>query len=348
MKRIRAFTAVGVLIPALLMFTACGGKEKVTTGGDVNLLSMIPADAAGVMTMNFEKIRNLDFFKEAVAKMESKQADADTEKAFKSYQDFVNKTGIDLRKDLHAVAVGLFGDFQAAGNDPDFAMVARIDMDRQKILDIVKSEGKELTPMEYKGQEMFLTKDDSGDEMSFAFLSDTLATAGKPAQVKRVIDLVQGQGDSVLKNKEKLPYLEQMKADSVMSFVFDFPEKLKQAGQEGGPFKMDLSKAEMLLGHVDHGGAEWNGELKLISRDEEANKQMVTMLNGLKGMGAMAGPEVAELVGNINLTAAADHIQLAFNISDELIRKLQEKAKQKAEAMSIPEPAETAEPAETE
>lgn len=341
MKRIRAFTTVGVLIAALLMLTACGGKEKTATGGDVNLLSMIPADAAGVMIMNFEKIRELDFFNKMVSEMEAKEEKEDTEKAFKNYQDFVNKTGIDLRKDLHAVAFGLFGDFQSAGGDPDFVIVARIDMDRAKILDIIKAEGKELTSTDYKGQEMFMGKDDEGDEMSFAFISDTLTTAGKPAQVQRVIDLVQGQGDSVLKNKEKMPYLKQLKPGAAMSFVFDFPEKLKQAGQEGGPFKMDLSKAEMLFGHVDHSGAEWNGELKMISRDEAANKQMVTMLNGFKGMGAMAGPEVAELVGNINLTAAADHIKLTFNVSDELIRKLQEKAKEKAEAMTVPEPDET-------
>jgi len=341
MKGIRVFTTIGVLIAALLMFTACGGKEKATSGGDVNLLSLIPQDAAGVMTMNFEKIRELDFFKKAVSEMEAKEEKEETEKAFKNYQDFVNKTGIDLRKDLHGVAFGLFGDFQASGMDADFVIVARIDMDRAKILDIIKAEAKDLTSTEYSGQEMFVGKDEEGEEMSFAFISDSMATAGKPVQVKRVIDLAQGRGESVLMNTEKMPYLEQMKPGTAMTFVFDFPEKLKQAGQEGGPFKMDLSKAEMLFGYVDHGGAEWNGELKMISRDEATNKQMVTMLNYFKGMGAMAGPEVAELVGNINLTAAADHVKLTFNVSDELIRKLQEKAKEKADAMTTPDPDET-------
>jgi len=337
MKRMRTFAIAGVLIAAVFAVTACGGGEKAAGGADVSLLSMIPADAAGVMTMNFEKIRELDFFNKMLADMEAKEDKKDTDKAFKSYKDFMAKTGIDLRKDLHAVAFGLFGDFQSSGDDADFVIVAKIAMDRQKIMAIIKEEGKELTPTEYKGQELFMAKDDDGDDMAFAFLPDSLITAGRPAQAKRVIDLMKGEGDSILKNKEKKAYLDQVKSGAAMTFVFDFPEKLKQAGQQGGPFKMDLSKAEMIFGHVDHGGGAWNGELKLISRDEAANKQMVTMLNGFKGMGAMAGPEVAELVGNINLTAAADHIKLTFNLSDELLRKLQEKAEEKAGILSGPE-----------
>lgn len=330
MNKLRTLAVAGVMIAAIFALTACGGGEKAAGGGDADLLTMIPADAAGVMTMNFEKVRDLDFFKKMLADMQEKEAKEDSDKAFKSYQDFVEKTGIDLQKDLHAVAFGLFGDFQSSGDDADFVIVARIDMDRQKLLDIIKKEGKNITPSEYKGLEIFLAKDDDGDEMSFSFISDALISAGRTAQVKRVIDLFKGEGESVLQNKDKKPYLDQMQNGAVMTFVFDFPEKLKQTGQSGGPFKMDLSKAELLFGHVDYAGAAWNGELKMVSPDEAANKQLVTMLNGFKGMGAMAGPEVAELVGNINLTAAADHIKLTFKVSDDLIRKLQEKAKEKA------------------
>ena len=327
MNKIRTILTFVVLLVAVVSFTACGGGDKAA-GSEASLLTMIPADAAGVVTMNFEKIRKLEFFDKMVADLEKKETESEG-KAFKSYEDFVKKTGIDLRKDLHAVAFGLFGDFQNAGDDAEFVIVGKITMDRQKILEIIKKEGKEVTSADYKGQELFMAKDDDGKEVGFSFLSDSIITAGRHPQVKRVIDLFKGEGDSILKNAAKKVYLDKMDPGAVMTFVFDFPEKMKAASQQGGPFKMDLSKAEMVFGTIDHAAAAWKGEIKMISKDEAANKNMVTMLNGLKGMGAMAGPEVAELVSNMNLTAAADHIMLSFTLSDELLKKLQEKAAQK-------------------
>ena len=43
----------------------------------------------------------------------------------------------------------------------------------------------------------------------------------------------------------------------------------------------------------------------------------------------VAGPEVAELISNIQLTAEADHIKLSFSLSNELLEKLREKAQEK-------------------
>ena len=124
----------------------------------------------------------------------------------------------------------------------------------------------------------------------------------------------------------------------MVSFVFDLPEKVRKPQGEGTPFQVDLSKAEAVIGFIDYERDNWLGEIKLHSKDEESNKQIVTVLNGLKGMGALAGPEVAELVGNINLTATDEHIKLDFSVSNELLEKLKQKAAEKSKGMSTPPP----------
>jgi hypothetical protein len=69
-----------------------------------------------------------------------------------------------------------------------------------------------------------------------------------------------------------------------------------------------------------------------MSSDEEKNKQVAEMLNGFKAMGSMAAsqkPEIGELINNIEVTSASDHVKIYAKIPEELINKL--KAAKEAE-----------------
>ena len=75
----------------------------------------------------------------------------------------------------------------------------------------------------------------------------------------------------------------------------------------------------------------------MVSHEEEANKQIVNMLNGIKGMGAIAGPEIAEILNEINLSSSADNIELTFSIPNELLKKVQKKAEEKVKQFTTSE-----------
>jgi hypothetical protein len=83
------------------------------------------------------------------------------------------------------------------------------------------------------------------------------------------------------------------------------------------------------LGDFNYSGNAYSGEIALVCPNQDANNQLVTVLNGMKGMGAMMGPEVGELLGKINIAASADKVTLSFDIPEELLKKLQEKMKEK-------------------
>ncbi len=63
----------------------------------------------------------------------------------------------------------------------------------------------------------------------------------------------------------------------------------------------------------------------MISHNEEANQQLVSTLNGLKMMAAAGGPEVEELVKNVDLKASADSVKLKVTMTEELVEKLRSK-----------------------
>jgi hypothetical protein len=334
MKKWLSSVLILFFLSSVLFFWSCGG-EKADPKGSSALLTLIPEEAAGVFSMNFKKLSGLDIFDKLIADMK-KEKNEPVDEVFANYQDFVDKTGIDPKTDLFALTVGMFGDIEMmrkAGEDGknDIVVVVDLKYDPDKIINIIKSKGVQFEQEKYGAASIYLFTEKKGQRMALSFINETTLALGNIKRVKQVIDLSSGKGKNILANKRMAKYLKEIKSGSILSFLFDFPEELKSSQQEGSPFKMDLSKAEAFLGYVDHDGSAWIGDIKLMSFDEKSNKEIVTMLNGLKGMGALAGPEVAELISNIQLTAEADHIKLSFSLSNELLDKLREKAKEKKE-----------------
>ncbi len=335
MKKFTTILSILCFVLAISVATACGGDKK-TSGGEVDMLSMIPEDASGVMSINFKKIAGLEVFDKMLEKAKAEKPKAGA--PFKDFDDFVTKTGINPKEDIYSMSIGIFGDMKAAG-DPDAVVVVNAKHDKEKIMGIINAKKAEITDFaaeKYEGLDLYSFKDDEGKEMSFSFISDSLITAGRKDAVKKVLDLSKGKGKSVLDNSAKKAMFKQLNGNAVASFIFELPEEAKKVQGEGSPFKMDLSKAESVIGFVDYAPGGWNGEIKMLAKDEATNQQIAQVLNSLKGFGAMAGPEVGELVNNINITSAADHIKVSFTISDELVKKLEEMAKKKAASMAQP------------
>jgi hypothetical protein len=76
-----------------------------------------------------------------------------------------------------------------------------------------------------------------------------------------------------------------------------------------------------------------SAEIKALNADEAKNKQIADLLNGLKSFGGAASaknPAIGELLGNIEVSSAADHVKISANIPEELLTKLREAASKKA------------------
>jgi hypothetical protein len=322
-----------MVLSTLAVMSGCGGEKA---GVAVDTLKMLPENASGVILVNFKKLTQLEFFDKMLKEEDEKKA-GKPGKVFENYRDFVNKTGIDLKKDVSSMAIAIIGKLAGAGKgEPDMVAVANLNYDKNKIMALVKEKAGELTEEAYNNVPVFKFSGE-GKDMMFSFISDNFAAVGIPDGVKKVIDLSKGTGKSVMDNKKMKPFLNKLKPGAVVSFVIEFPEEAKKV-QEGGMFKMDLSKAEAILGFIDYENEAWNGEIQLISHNEEGNQQLVSTLNTVKMMGGAAGPEYAELLEKITISAAADSVKLEVTIPDELVEKLRKKMEEKTkETMPPPE-----------
>lgn len=345
MKKFFMASTMTVIVLTLLLISGCGGDKETGTaggGGVVNLLSYLPDNASGVVTVNFTEVAKLALFDEMIKKADAEEAKEEGEgdskpgKVFKNYEDFVTKTGIDPKKDIHGLAVAILGPL--GNTEPDAVVVASLNYDKEKVMAAIKlASVDKLTEETYKDIVIFITKEDA-DQGAFAFINESTIAAGKIDGVKKVIDLSKGEGQSIMANAKMKSYIE--KFSGLVSFVIEFPEDAKKV-HDMGMAQIDLSKAEVMLGHFNYNGNAYSGEIALICPNEEGNNQLVTTLNGFKGMAAMMGPEAGELVNKLNLTASADRVTMSFDIPQELIEKLQQKMKEKTQAMAPTPPTET-------
>jgi hypothetical protein len=310
---------------SLFVMTGCGGEKPGDTGPaapsavENKLFSLLPADSAGVFSINIKKLTHLEFFDKMIKEAEAKPVDSDS--PFDSYNDFVAKSGIDPKKDIYGMAAAIYGPIGPAAN-PDVVVVVQMNFDQNMLLRLMKAQGEKYAEETYKDVAVYNFKDSKGKDMSMAFVAGDVLAAGYPAGLKKVIDLSKGEGQSALQNNLLKGYMQKFDTNAILSFAMQFPEAEKKV-RDGGMFKFDLSKAEALVGHVDYSGGEWQGKLVLVSHNPEGNDQLVSTLNGMKMMGAALGPEIAELLTNMDLSAKSDSIVLKITISDELLEKLQ-------------------------
>jgi hypothetical protein len=342
-KKILALSLVFVV---LLLVPACKKKAPGQLGSEA-MLAMIPEGPVMLMAFNFQQFASLNLFDKMIK--EDWQKNAKAGKAFANYQDFVQKTGVDLQKDVYAVAGAIYGGFDS--ENPEAVGIVNLKYDADKLLGVLRQNQVISAEEKYRDRNIFTLKNEDeakGKDMRLAFLDKTNIVLGSPLQVKKTIDLSLDKGKSVLQTASLMKYVDKLDKKSLFWLAIgSIPDKMKNA-PAGGMIPIDLSKAEAFTAFMDYKGKVFSGEFRLISYNEQGNKQIADMLNGLKSLGAMGSakdPDLGQLLNSIQLSSAADHIKLTFSLSEELMNKMSAKAQDKAKAMMpAAEPAASVDP----
>jgi hypothetical protein len=327
--------AVTLVFALLLVMPACKKKTPGRLSSEGNL-AMVPEGAVMLVAFDFQQFSDLALFDKLIK--DDWQKGKGPGEVFANYQDFVQKTGIDLKKDVYSVTAGIYGEL--GGADPQMLGIVNLKYDKDKVLGLLKQNNVIIAEDNYRGLGVYTLKgDDAKKEARLAFLNAYNVAIGTEAQVKQAVDLSQNSGKSVLKNAAMMKYVDMLKKDSLFWLAIgNIPDKIKNA-PAGGMMPVDLSKAEGFIGYLDYKGKTFSGEFQLLSRNEQGNKQVVDMLNGLKALGAMGSakePELGQVLNGIQLSSTAEAIKLAFSLPEELMNKLSDKAKDKAKNMMPP------------
>ena len=162
-----------VLIPVLFFAGVLSAFASVDTG----LLSMVPAEAKIIGSLDVTQARNSDFGQYLLSKAQNEDT---------HFQEMVDQTGFDPRRDLQTIVFATSGP-EAAGKPSSFAILARGNFDPNRIKTLAT--GKGATSISYRGFDIIVHTHDKGQQQTaIAFPEAGVAVMADLATLKQVID----------------------------------------------------------------------------------------------------------------------------------------------------------------
>jgi len=307
------------LVLCVAFFISCAPQPSAPKAGSArvdDMLTLIPKEVQGVFFVDVHKAVSTEFVDKQL-----KEEDAQ-----EKYQEFIQETGIDPKKDIYFLAAGLTKGL--GGKEQEGVVILNLKYDKEALLAKVKEEEGELREEDYNGITLYSGGDDK--EKAGAFLDDSNIILGNKETVKTAIDTYQRKTENVLKNQELVSLITKTNKEAIFwGAMLLPPEAMKKATSQNPMFSVFEAVTAAVL-YFDYKNKNIIAEIKVVSEDETKNKQIVDALNGFKAMGAMAAakkPEVGELLDKLEISSGPDHAKIYASIPEELINKLKSKTK---------------------
>ncbi len=334
---------LAILIVLLLAFFPQACKKKETAVDKSQVLNLIPNGATAIFSIDTARIFNLQpmegVLDEAFSSMHKGLEEIGA-------GGFFEATGIDLKKDLKRITSAVYAE---TGQGENILILAEMEADANRIVSFLQDRGTLAMDSEYRQTKIWSIKETETDfellekarqDMGLAFISPKLMAIGAVGTIKQVLDLQAGAGESVISTPGFKESLAGLKSDGLLWLTL--PQIPKGDDQEEGqgflPFMPQaLNEAHGMQGYLDYRNKSYEFALHLLSKNPEANKELVEMLNGFKAMAAMGltqdkedGPLWKELLDRLQLEAKADRVSLSAVLPEALMKGLAEKASSKA------------------
>lgn len=299
----------------LFLIIACGEKTKAPEEAAASLdsaLKILPMDSKAVFYVDLKKVMSLESVDNALK----------SDKNYQEMQEFINKTGINPKEDIHYI-VGAMTSMEKDNQSGVF--VANLNYNRDSMINLIKEESeKEILETEYNGFTIYTTEE--AEEMgSFCFLDESNVLFGNNSGIQAVIDIVKNNSENLLKNEEMSALMQQTNKEALAWGAFLIPSEAVSEATSTNPMLANLDSVKAATMFFDFKDQNYITEIKLISADPEKNKQVAELLNGLKAfgsMGAAENPALGDLMNKIEITAADEFVKIYANIPDELINQL--------------------------
>ncbi|MFQ5772560.1 MAG: hypothetical protein ACE5HX_18635, partial [bacterium] len=182
-----------LIIGIFLLCHACSEEQtpKEISASVTNYLSLFPDQTNILMYSNFEALKQSPFGQALKVEFEEKiKEDHDDEE----YRDFVEKTGLDVKKDIYEIWLGAEAQ-NGQDKEKNGGAIVRGKFDRKRMVDYFKKEHPDKFREEtYREFEIYIIKQKHEEELSFTFLNSETMALGSYFWLKTIIRQSQNQG----------------------------------------------------------------------------------------------------------------------------------------------------------
>jgi hypothetical protein len=274
-------------------------------------LDYLPATSKAVFGMNVEKF----VASPGYARLEQKHGKT----IANDLADFIAKTGVDPRRDLHYLI--------AAGSpEPDHrGSGVAIAVGKFNTAGITTYIYNKTTPVkiEYRGATVLLIEEGSRVDKGIVFLSESEIALGDLDSLKTVLDVRDKAAPGIMTNTTLAPLLRQLNPDEMFWFAGDAGTILAKAPKTGR-FGDVASSIQDVAGTLNIDEAV-SGKIVATARDEESARKLADIARGLVALGQLAGDydaKVSELMKGVSVSQDKTRITLKVNFDLNLLEDL--------------------------
>jgi len=311
-KKTRNFVlgAGGILAVGLTtgLVASLGLSVATTQAVGPGELEYVPAEATAVGYANVQEVMASEL-RQRLRKLEPDTRERD---------DFENKTGVDIERDIDSV-VGAVLPTPAGSRDHRPLVVARGRFDQVRIEGLAREHGGQVT--DYQGVRL-LTHDDDGKAVALGFVEPGVLAVGSADAVRAAID-AKRSGRSVLSNTELMRLVNDIDASNAWA-VGRFDALATQTDLPGAlGQKMPTLSWFSASGHLNGGVS---GTIKAEAKDEEAAANLRDMLRGVVAMAKLQSgdnPGLKAMTDSLQLGGEGRTVAVAFAVPAEVFDVLE-------------------------
>ena len=343
---INAFAAPGWAVGAAAQSRALPAAPRQTVAADQDLIELLPCSTIGVLALDIKRILEIDAIVKAMEGPEFK----------KFYDEFVGMSGIDPKRDVAYVGMGipasaLAGQLSTPASPApfkDFAIIIGLRSDKARLQGLVKEKVPEAKEEIYNGVSVFALVDEDKPmtampgvltevgkmNFQFAFLDASHIVLGSDPSVKGVIDVFRRKAEPLAKNSALIALINEVdKSGFAWGGVSILPELIKRGVETDRLFKAfeAVKGLTMALGNNVPGSIVF--DIRFSGGTEEQNANLASVLTGLKAMGTMQAaqePAMEVLMNGVGITSGGGHTRLSITLSRETWEALSRLAQSQA------------------
>ncbi len=276
-------------------------------GDGRDALRLLPDNTAMVMTINVERTKSSATGKSFLdAFLESREATRFT-------GDFSAKAGLDVRRDIKTIVVGMADDFDTS---EDMVMVLEGRFDKSKIVALAEKESSSFATRKHRGVTFY----ELDGETAFGFVG-RYAIAAPIRTMPKIIDVHTRKASSSIKNRPLMGLIKAGDTKKDMWVVFVIPRKLRgEISKETGGHSveafmtsMDLKRGMSLQMRLDVSTREGASAIATLMRK--------TAQDAAKDPN-MAALGVAEALRKTAIRQRGKRIDLGFQLSKGELAKV--------------------------
>jgi hypothetical protein len=286
------------------------------------VIHYLPAGAQGVFGMNVQKFLASPLYKRFEAKGGARVG--------QDLQDFVARTGVDPRTDIHyVVAAGVPG--EARNGKGVVIIVANTKFNTSQITAFINTKGAPIE-VPYEGANVLMIPDANGNSINkgIAFLSEAEIAMGDLDSIKGVLD-VRANKAGGLDTTSLGQLVGSVSPEEMFWFAGDASSVIAQAPVTS-PIIGNLSEIQSIFGTLNLTEAV-DGKITAVARTNDSAKKLGEVITGFKALGSLAignanqAPELTEtlkdLINGIRISIDGTKVQLDLHIPYETLDKLE-------------------------